>query len=48
VSNHLRRHGVEGRALQVALRQGSAVADAVYRRDELGAAREIFERAGLG
>lgn len=48
VSNHLRRHGVTGRELQLAIRHTNAVADAVYRRDTIEQARAVFERVGLG
>lgn len=48
VSNHLRLAGVEGRELQLAIRHTRAVADAVYRRDDLEVAARVFAAAGLG
>jgi integrase len=47
VSNRLRLAGVEGRAMQVALRQTSAIADTIYRRDAIEEAARIFRDAGL-
>lgn len=48
LANHLALAGVEGRRLQLALRQGSEVNNRVYRRDNLREAAAIFEAAGLG
>jgi integrase len=48
VSNHLRKAGVGGRALQLALRHTQEVAESTYRRDLLGDAAAVFRDAGLG
>jgi hypothetical protein len=47
VSNHLRKAGVEGRLLQLALRQSTEVSG-VYRRDLISDAAAVFEAAGMG
>jgi integrase len=47
VSNHLRLRGIDGRELQVALRQTGTIADSVYRRDALEDAAEVFRKAGM-
>jgi integrase len=47
VSNKLRLAGIDGRAMQLAMRHGPGVADVTYRRDTLMEAARVFESAGL-